>query len=518
MNPEPTPVLRAVPLTPELILKQPALSHVSDWYASKGLVGEKKIAILQTLLAIKKQPFGIESLSGAGKSATMDLLANHRLHGDDCLLPVESVYIMGVSSKTAQMYNQKAINNAKTIYIEELQKAGNDLIITEMLKNLAEGKDFTREVTNMSQYNVIQQKIHKGIGLMYTLALENQHKNDEEMKRRFVVLTTDVSKEQTQKVVARKAAERFAKERLNHLTEEDETVLKNHVKACLNMTSLVYQNPFAEALSTFMPTPDQKVRSFVGHYFNVVDAVALYHYKDRVMKDTPDGKTSIYVTIQDVYLANHLYADYFTMDIHSIPPLGRQVLEAFNKLDYTNTVAAAQAKARTQLTDFYDSEGVVHEWATVTDIHNFLKNEMKVVLKHGITKNVCNELYEAGYLDRDTATQRGQPLYRIADKVDSLDRMIDWKKVWVDGLALMAHHRPEEYDSWLKTNRLGFSNPLGGERLEVLKTVVKPTPIPTKTLEVAGTEVVVEEEDIGGGYHKERWGDSDGINATITHE
>lgn len=489
-------------------LIQPSLRDVAKFYEARGLVGEGKLSILQTLLAIKKQPFGIESLSGAGKSATLDLLGNHKLHGDKCLLPEGSVYIMGVGSKTAQMYKESEINRASLIYVEELQKAGNSLEITEMLKNLAEGKEFTRDVTDMAGGSVRKQRITKGKGIMYTLALENKHKNDEEMKRRFVVLSTDVGQEQTKRVVARKASERFAKERLVEISDEEIEALKKHVSGCLNLSDISFQNPYAEVITSFMPTPDQKVRSFVSHYFNVMDAVALYHYKDRVMREDAKGKTELYITIQDAYLANLLYADYFTMDIHSIPPLGHEVLRAFNEIDYQNTLGAEQARKVVDLTSFADNEeNIEHNWATVSDIHNHLKTKNNIVLKHGVTRDTCNDLYEAGFLERKTGTGI-MNAYRLADIPDSLKNKINWKLVYEKGTALMKEHRPELYNEWDNTQKLKITNPLTGEEINILENKETPTKLEVIT-KPQEAQIILEDLDDEESGHQ--WEDTKGI-------
>jgi len=491
-----------------MIILQPQLSDVRKWYESKGLVGEGRLSILQTLLAIKKQPFGIESLAGAGKSATLDLLANHKLNGEEILLPKESVYIMGVGSKTAQMYKEAEINKAKLIYVEELQKAGSSLEITEMLKNLAEGKEFTRDVTDMAGGSVKTQKILKGKGIMYTLAIENKHKNDEEMKRRFIVMSTDVSQEQTKKVVTRKAQERFAKERLVEISEEEIDSLRRHIKGCLELDNIKFQNPYAEALSEYMPTPDQKVRSFVGHYFNVVDAVSLYHYKDRLMTSRKDGKTDLFVTIQDVYVANLLYNDYFTMDIHSIPPLGKEILLAFNKIDYENTLASKEAKKVIDLSSFSNEEDTVeHRWATVTDIHDYLKKEMNIVLKHGVTRDVCNQLYEAGFLSRNSKPGAMNE-YCLADSVESLNSKIDWSSVLEAGKKLMKEHKPQHYEEWMKTQELQIINPLTDKQVNILEKEIinKPPNIITKPQEV---EIVM--EDLNDEHVEGQWSKMEGV-------
>ncbi len=448
------------------ILRQPKLSNIAKYFANKGLVGEEKISILQTLMAIKRVHFGIESLSGAGKSATMDLLANKEILGEDILLPPDYVYVMSMGSRTSQFYKANEINKAKLIYIEELQKAGASLEVAEMIKNLAEGKNYTRDVTDATTKTVNTQLIEKGKGIMYTLALENKHKTDAEMKRRFMVLTTDVSQPQTRRVITRKSKERFAKERLLELKESDIAQLKTHIKMCMDKAGdFKYQNPFAEAITDFMPTPDQKVRSFVDHFLNVVEAITLFNYKER--HKNSDGE--IFVNLEDVWMANLLYGEFFNKDIHGIPALGMEILKAFNDLDYENTLSK-KTNLQKGLGDFTE-EVIEHRWATITDIHKHLKSGMKIVLTHAVTRDICNLLYDSGYLERNTGTKITE--YHLVENPEGFVDSIDWEEVYHSGVENMSMHRKDDLKEWMDLQSLVFENPVTKEQINILDTKVE---------------------------------------------
>lgn len=447
------------------ILEQPTLNKVSKFYKHYGLVGEENVSILQTLMAIKRVHFGIESLSGAGKSATMDLLANKALNGDDILLPPDYVYVMSMGSRTSQFYKANELNQAKIIYVEELQKIGQSLEMTEMLKNLSEGKNYTRDVTDVATKTVNTQLITKGKGIMYTLALENSHKNDAEMKRRFMVMTTDVSEPQTKNVVMRKSQERFAKERLEELKPEDLEQLRTHIKMCMDKNDdFKFQNPFATAITKFMPTPDQKVRSFVDHFFNVIESVTLFHYKDRLKND----KQELFVNLEDCWIANELYGEFFNNDIHSIPPLGSEVLKSFNEIDYENTLSN-QNQTQRGLGE-YSSEIVEHRWATITDIHRCLKKSMNIVITHAVTRDICNILYDAGYLERNTGAKVTE--YQLVEIPTGFVNSIDWDVVFKDGIENMKSHRRGEFDEWIKLQSTTVTDPVTNKKVNILELPV----------------------------------------------
>lgn len=459
----------------DVVKEQPSLFDVLQYYRHMGLVGEDRTCLIQTLLAIRKQSFGIEALSGAGKSATLDLLANHKKYGDNVLLPQGSVYILQLSSKTAHMYDAKVINRAKLIYIEELQKAGNSLEMTEFLKNLSEGKDVTRSVRDQAHRQNITQTIKKGKGIMYTLALENSYSNDAEMKRRFIVLNTNVSREQTINVVKRKAKERFAKDRLKILPDEKIALIKSHVADCLfEDEKIIYENPFSEFIGDLLPVPDQKIRSFSDHYFNLIEASTLFHKKGRAKFNTGEVrlKKHIIVNLEDIAIVHQLYSEQFMRDVHSIPVMGLEILKVFDKIDYDKTVF----KQKQNLTSFVSEDKEVPiKWAAIVDIRDTLKNKLNIILSHKVCKDACDELYNAGYLLKNMNDRT--PEYAIADKVHDFTNSIDWEMCFEEGLKNMREYFPELTNDWIKSqtmdNKIGFTDPLTNEKIYI-KNMPKP--------------------------------------------
>src|SRR3989338_1351699 len=214
--------------------------------------------------------FGIESMSGSGKSFTVDLLMK--------LLPEDYVYYMELASAKAHANNADEINKYEIIYIPELQKAANTgLTLVESLKNLAEGKDSTRMVWNHQTKNNDVYRIVGNKGLIFTLAIENDYKYDAELGRRFLIFNTDISEEQTQRIIQSKASTRHAnakpnKERFDHL--------RNHIGYCLNLDTR-YENPFSDYIATQVPI-EMKSRTQVSYFFDLVEASAKFHINDRI--------------------------------------------------------------------------------------------------------------------------------------------------------------------------------------------------------------------------------------------
>lgn len=288
-------------------------------YSSLGLVGEENNAVLQTIAAVHGMSFGIEGPSGSGKSHLANLLIE--------LLPRGSVYSMELSSKTAEMYNCDEINLARMIYVPELQKAlkGNPMMM-EIIKNLTEGRDAVRKVRCGNE--TLEQKITGDKSVIYTFATENLAKKDAEMARRFFVLSTDVSEEQTRKIMEHLAMGQYGINACRRSKIVDEA--KQHIADCINLDAR-YGNPFAQYLASIMPqTLD--MRSKVKHYFGLLNAHARFSFKERVKV-----KDCLLLSIDDVFAVNKMYETYM------IGKKGEMILEKF---DYKQCLRAGVDKLR----------------------------------------------------------------------------------------------------------------------------------------------------------------------------
>jgi len=290
----------------------PGIEDILDFYEHNGLVGEESTSILQTFAAIKRMSFGIESLSGSGKSFSANLLMK--------LLPEEYVYRMELSSNTAEMYNADEINKAKLIYIPELQKAlkSRNTLMIEILKNLSEGRDAIRKVRDQEKRETITLHITADKGIIYTLASENEFKKDAELSRRFFQLSTDTSEEQTSKVIQSIVENEYT----HKIGKRDFSKLKQHVRECLELSDLTYINPFSEKLLEITPLT-VKARSFVRHYLDLIQASTLFHHKNRITSGE-----NIFVNLEDFF---HVYSTYHPLFLENL--MCKQDVE---KLDWQN--------------------------------------------------------------------------------------------------------------------------------------------------------------------------------------
>jgi len=420
------PVEQATPPAPYT----PSLQDLVSFYRDHGLVGEEPLAILQTLGAIRKMHFGIESLSGSGKSFTMDILMD--------LLPEGSVYTMELASTTAEFYNADEINRHPLIYIPELQKAmrTNRELTTEILKNLTEGKPARRKVRNQKEQSIDEFVIWPGKGVMFTLAVENDFKYDDEFSRRVFVLRTDISEEQTQRInhatALRQQGEGPRKTR--HYSD-----LKAHIAYCLAHDEFDYLNPFSAYIAQQIP-PTIRSRSYGGYFFNLMNSSAKFHLQDRTRRDLV-----LYLNLQDAYNISQLYWSQFCEGLLRIPLFATEVLEAFERSQ--------------------NGRG-----PNATEVYKLLEDSAPCIT-YDLTRQTLEQLATAGYLEKDDY-HSANPRYIKAERIPDYRREFDWEACWASGLSYMGQNHEDLLEEWVNRQTVNgypvLKNPIDGKALQLV--------------------------------------------------
>ena len=465
-------------------IEQPTTKDLLDFASTFGLVEEKENFILLTLSAINKVSCGVESVSGSGKSVMTDIAM--------LLIPKEKVYNLGLTSNTATIYDYEAVNNAEIIYVEELQKAlnSNNPIIIELLKNVTEGKKISRKVYDSMERKNRTQTIKGGLGLVYSLALENRMKKDDEMDRRVITFTTDISQEQNRKVVKYLGKRRFKKSRLKFQEDDRTNELRNHIKEVMALKGVEVENPFAEYISKMVPVPFVKVRSHINHYFNLMDSSAKFHYKSRLRKD---GK--LFVSLQDVYNIHNLYGKMFNQKVHNLPHLGGKIMKVFDKKD-EGWVKNAE---KLQQMLFIDKDGEEKLYFDITKIHKILK-ENGLLIKYKIIKDQCDDLVEAGFLGKEMNGKRD--VYFKTDDVEEFEDNFNFQECMIEAMKNMKEHYEEYSLEWAEmqmSDDLQFKvyDPIDGTEHKIKNMVPKEKPKKKKEVEETikqGKAELVEEE------------------------
>jgi len=378
------------------------LSTLMQYYRSAGLVGETSTAVLQTFGAINKLYYGIVSLSGSGKSFSIDKLFP--------LLPKGTVHTVNLSSKTAVSYQADEINKADIIYIPELQKAMDqkNSIVTEILKNITEGKDAKRDVRIQGKDAVEEYRIEAGKGVIFTLAIENKFKYDAEFARRVFPLYTDISQDQTDAILKYKASKRHANLG-NQIKKGQLNLLKKHIRNMINYEPN-YENVFAEVISDSVPRT-MRARSYDDYYFNLIEAAAKFNSDDRL-------RTSniLFVGIEDVYTIQQLYWKQFNHGLLGIPPLGE------------------------------DAYCIIQEGTQTKDQVYEQMRQSNHSLDTDLVTETLDQLTKKGFLKKQNGKRN--PEYAILNSLPTLQEP-DWQHFWDTSVDYMKEHYPQSFEKWI---------------------------------------------------------------------
>ncbi len=417
---------------------QPTLHDLVEHYKGAGLVGEENIAILQTLGAIHRLSFGIESLSGSGKSYTIDLLIG--------LLPKGSVYRMELSSRTAELYEAENINTADIIYIPELQKAMNSSnpLVIEVLKNITEGRDATRKVRHQGKEKNKTYTIKGNKGVIFTLATENTFKYDAEFSRRVFILHTDISQEQTDSIIRHKASQRHAHGSYTPSSGQQARI-QNHLAHCLEMSGTQYENPFADYLAAFIPRTI-RARSYDDYLFDLMEASAKFSHQQRLSQGSV-----LFLSAEDVYTVHELYWKQFVKSLLNLPMLGETVLDLL------------QNEESNASRPFLTAEHAYHQ----------IKQQYSAV-SYPVVEETLERMVTAGFLLKDDYKAR-RPCYSLGTGLPVFEHSIDWEECFQQGYAFMKEHHPDTVDDWVSMQRDGnmlvATSPFDGRRAELVSSI-----------------------------------------------
>ncbi len=276
------------------------IKDITNYFKLKGVVGEESLCTKIFLAGSNNISFGVEGYSGSGKTFVVDKLIE--------LYAEEDLYRLDLSSKMAVFYDSKNINNYKTIYIPELQKALKETKspIVEVVKNLTEGKDVKRIVTDYKKRGNKTFNIKRGKSIIYTLASENTYKNDEELNRRFLRFKTNHEENHLEKILKQKSLRRQTL--IKESDEELHEKLKQHFNYLRNKKINTY-DPYSEAIIEYLPKT-QKAIGYTEHYYALLDATTKLNHKRREKIETQEQEYII-TNIEDHFLVHKLYHQEF---------------------------------------------------------------------------------------------------------------------------------------------------------------------------------------------------------------
>jgi len=304
----------------ELLTSPDLIERIAADFSRCGIVGETTNALVGYLAAISRKldrPLALllQSTSAAGKSSLLDAVLRFVPEEDRIVYSAmtgQSLFYMGerdLKHKLLAIAEEQGA--ARASYALKLLQSEGELTIASTSKDVATGKLVTEE------YRVEGPVM---IALTTTAA-----EIDEELLNRCLVLTIDEGRAQTQAIHAAQRERRTLAGLLART--ERETILQIHQDAQRLLEPLAVVNPYAHRL-TFL---DDRPRTRRDHakYLTLIDAIALLHQHQRVLRTARHGERSVHyveVTLEDIALANRLAHAVLGRTLDELPPQTRKLL------------------------------------------------------------------------------------------------------------------------------------------------------------------------------------------------
>ena len=346
---------------PNSLRESKLLEQLLRYYKQKGVVGEEKNLILQTLCVTSGLHFCLSGPSGSGKTKIIDALV--------ALLDPADVYKLEFASETALMNDVDRINGTKILYVPEVQKAYSTggrqktPMIAEIMKGITEGRDVTRRVT-VGREDVREYTLKSGLTVITSLAFENIFHYDEETARRFIALVTDTTEEHKEAVRQAKAQNAFYRGD-NGVDVQLEKDLRMYVSSFLHHSSLHVADPFAQDVASYIPLT-QRSASFQEQYYGLVGAAARFNHNRRYVaqldhascESSSSQEKTVFVSIEDHQLIYGLYHDQMLANMQQLDKTDgdqkhieavRKKIEEQNGLPWENM----SDSARQRMIEFY---------------------------------------------------------------------------------------------------------------------------------------------------------------------
>ena len=412
------------------------------------ILGNDETRILTVLLwGVGGTPILIRGESGSGKTKIGNAVI-HLLFGDVGLRAGNAdVFLINESSDKAYLdhESEEFVKRAKRCYIPELQNVRN---LEAMVKLWCEGrpKIYGRSKAGRETDKVVLEPLP----ILSNLADGNEEMRDlsNEMERRIVSLPTKSGEHLNKKVHQMKARMRKkTKRQLITLTDDESDRLMFHLLGCMDNTKGVI-NPCAETIEEVVPHKYTRSNTFIGYFLDVVDAIAIFYQKERVIAD--DGYDAyILASPTDNYLAYLLAGDIFRDLAIGIPPLGKEVLNFLPIHEYA----------------FGDlqSEEVREERVHIDQIVDRL-DDLGFPRPKKIVDDLMHKLVSAGYARVDK-----EGFYYRTKDFDSTFKL-DVAALYEEADEYMKNEWKELYEDYVGNRAYTtYINPISGEECTLLK-------------------------------------------------
>lgn len=345
------------------------LDQILADFETIGLVGEETNKLVGYLAAISRKledPLAvlIQSSSSAGKTTLMDRILS--------LVPEEDQEKWTTLTGQALYYVEENHLVHKLLAVAEEEGVEKATYPLKILQSEKELKIATTVKDPKSGEFKVQNKCAKGpcAILLTTTAAEV----DEELINRFIRLTVNEERQQTQAIHRKQRQTRTLKGLKNKVREK--MIQRKHHNAQRLLKPVHVLNPYAEQLTFF----SDYLRSRRDHkkYLGLIDTITFLHQYQRPRYTTEiDGQSLEYieVTLEDIKAANRLITEVLGRCLDELAPQTRRLLELLWKM------VQAFAQQKEVEVDEIRRAAIRFTRKTVRNYTHWSDNQLKVHLK-----------------------------------------------------------------------------------------------------------------------------------------
>ncbi len=403
--------------------KPPSNKDVVNYFKSLGVTGEETNACLLVYAMLQGTHTGIVSLSGSGKTVLYRAILS--LQEKDDVLEIQG------ATKASIPNDPKLRAGAyKQIAIQELQKS-KELI--EVVKSWAEGEPYVHSRTKGSRKGVERLVTPAPNQVLYTFAISNEFskKVDEELTRRFVKVYTDISPEQTERVL-----EEYAASQVEEQGDKDSSVaFKKHIEEAKSLGDVKFVNPFMASFVKALPDDIKKnvrTRSFIKYISELMAGSARYHFRERAISRDEQGNLTIHVALPDLYNVQQTYGSMFYDNVRGVDVIDNVVLQAFDQKDvYTEEDLLASVQG-----------------LPAKDKRRFVQDSIK-------------NLTAIGLLKEDAGT------YKVAEDKQT-EIALDWNAIYEEASEIMRENHSVAFEAWNASNTTKVYDITRGESIQLV--------------------------------------------------
>ena len=409
------------------------------------ILGEDELALTACLsYLLEDTNFVIKAYSGTGKTVIMDAIF--------ALLPNEFTHTMEHLSETAVWYEADKINRSRFVAIPEAQKLPEPVM--EVVKTWGDGRAAFRKRTDVTIGTTVEQTLHPKYVFM-CVAVENTKGStyfDAELERRCMIMHTNPTVKQTERVVKHKLMDAAApKSFLTTMTDEEIEGLSKHILDAVvardEEEALEMKNPCAPFLFEAIPSAFPVSRSKVQYLLKLINAVARV-YPDEILRVEEDGVKYGLVTPKHNWLGLRIYLNSFVSECLHMPSHGTDILKLFPD---------------TRLDRFGFADGDTVRMST-----NEIKKAAKAAgLPFTKIEPILGALLMTGFLEMDE--DKGKKLYYKSALIEEPVAKIKWSDLIEETKEFVREKWPEvagEYTGRFCSS-IQIVDPFNGDNIEL---------------------------------------------------